>query len=105
MVGKIYSMILGMGPRWEIHRIDMNDPNGRLTLHVRFVASPPSGCDRCGSAPLEMEVERQEWHHDRLFDRPTFIHALVPAWSCPQCSHTISPPLPWARGGSLFHRH
>lgn len=101
-VEALFTSALGLVAPWEVVRVDLDAPKGRIDFEVRCAAKALT-CPQCGSAgqPVHDRL-RRSWRHLDFFQFQAWVHADVPRVSCAGCGKTTQVGVPWAREGSGF---
>lgn len=100
---ELFRAALGLGSQWNIDKIDFNQAEHELHVHLRYVMdSPLPPCRECGAAGVHIHDFRpHQWRHLDFWQHKTYLHADVPRVRCAG-GHVHVLEVPWARKGSGY---
>jgi transposase len=98
----LFTSALGLGPPWEVEKVDLDTARQRIDFEVRCTAKALA-CPQCGVADQRVHDRlRRSWRHLDFFQFEAWLHADVPRVACAGCGKTRQVGVPWAREGSGF---
>ncbi len=100
---ELFRAALGLGAQWNIDKIEFDQPQRELHIHLRYVMGstlPP--CRECGAAGVHIHDFRpHQWRHLDFWQHKTYLQADVPRIRC-EGGHVHVLEVPWARKGSGY---
>ncbi len=97
--------VLGIKPPWYVERIDCDEEEREIHVHLAFPRGSVFFCGNCGLGDCKAHDTRARKWQCRNFSRyRTYIHARAPRVRCESCRGVRTAELPWARPISRFTR-
>lgn len=93
---------LHLSDEWMVARVEIDDRETKVDLHVSRNGSTAPSCPGCGCACLPRDTVKRTWRHTDLFDMECVIRCDVPCYRCPGCVRILRIDIPWEKPGSGF---
>jgi transposase len=97
-----YALLLGLVPPWTVVEVDLNLPEKRIEIDVRWPDEFMVPCPECGRhCAVKDHREERRWRHLDTMQLQTIIKSRIPRSDCPEHGvKTIN--IPWAGPNSRF---
>lgn len=99
---KVYGELLKLEWPWRVDRVEMDEKQERVDIHLEHDRNARFLCKECGEeAPTYDHAPERMWRHLDLFEYAAYIHARLPRTQCKRCGVRLIVN-EWAEGGSSF---
>ena len=97
----LYTQILGIQAPWQVTDVEVDMPQGQVTVHVEREAGAKLCCPTCGQPAPGYDSRRRRWRHLDTCQYKTILEADVPRVKCPEHG-VVTTSVPWAEPNSGF---
>ena len=97
----LYAQILGIKRPWQVSGVDLNVPEGEVTVQVEQEEGVRSCCPTCGKESPGYDSRTRRWRHLDTCQYKTILVAEVPRVKCEEHG-VVTVSVPWAEPGSGF---
>ena len=97
----LYAQILGIKSPWQVSSVDLNVPEGKVTVQVEQEEGVRSCCPACGKESSGYDSRTRRWRHLDTCQYKTILVADVPRVKCEEHG-VVTISVPWAEPGSGF---
>jgi transposase len=97
----LYAQILGIKSPWQVSSVDLNVPEGEVTVQVEQEEGVRSCCPTCGKESPGYDSRTRRWRHLDTCQYKTILVADVPRVKCEEHG-VVTITVPWAEPGSGF---
>ena len=97
----LYTQILGIQAPWQVTDVEVDMPQGQVTVHVEREAGAKLCCPTCGQPAPGYDSRRRCWRHLDTCQYKTIPEADVPRVKCPEHG-VVTTSVPWAEPNSGF---
>ena len=97
----LYAQILGIKSPWQVSGVDLNVPEGEVTVQVEQEEGVRSCCPTCGKDSPGYDSRTRRWRHLDTCQYKTILVADVPRVKCEEHG-VVTVSVPWAEPGSGF---
>ena len=97
----LYAQILGIKSPWQVSSVDLNVPEGEVTVQVEQEEGARSCCPTCGKESPGYDSRTRRWRHLDTCQYKTILVADVPRVQC-EDHGVVTVSVPWAEPGSGF---
>src|SRR5210317_139459 len=97
----LYAQILGIKSPWQVSGVDLNVPEGEVTVQVEQEEGVRSCCPTCGKESPGYDSRTRRWRQLDTCQYKTILVADVPRVKCEEHG-VVTVSVPWAEPGSGF---
>ncbi len=97
----LYAQILGIKSPWQVSGVDLDVPEGEVTVQVAQEEGVRSCCPTCGKESPGYDSRTRRWRHLDTCQYKTILVADVPRVQCEEHG-VVTVSVPWAEPGSGF---
>ena len=97
----LYAQILGIKSPWQVSSVDLNVPEGEVTVQVEQEEGVRSCCPTCEKESPGYDSRTRRWRHLDTCQYKTILVADVPRVKCEEHG-VVTVSVPWAEPGSGF---
>ena len=97
----LYTRILGIQAPWRVSDVEVDMPQGQVTVYVEQEAGAKLCCPACGQPAPGYDSRRRRWRHLDTCQYKTILEADVPRVKCPEHG-VVTTTVPWAGPNSGF---
>lgn len=97
----LYAQILGIKSPWHVSGVDLNVPEGEVTVQVEQEEGVMSCCPNCGKESPGYDSRTRRWRHLDTCQYKTILVADVPRVKCEEHG-VVTVSVPWAEPNSGF---
>ena len=98
---ELYAQILGIKSPWQVSDVDLNVPEGEVTVRVEQEEEMRACCPTCGKESPGYDSRTRRWRHLDTCQYKTILVADVPRVQCEEHG-VVTVSVPWAEPGSGF---
>ncbi len=97
----LYAQILGIKSPWHVSGVDLNVPEGEVSVQVEQKKGVMSCCPNCGKESPGYDSRTRRWRHLDTCQYKTILVADVPRVKCEEHG-VVTVSVPWAEPNSGF---
>jgi transposase len=97
----LFTKALGLQAPWIVAKVEFNQDEGRLDMHISRKRGSKHPCPQCGTECDVHDTQKRTWRHLNFFQYRAYIHCDVPRINC-QEHGVLQIETPWSRPGSGF---
>jgi len=101
MVEELFTQALRLEAPWHVKKVQFNEAEGSIRVHVDFKRGSVFACPRCGRQAKAYDTTEKVWRHLNFMQYACYLVVRVPRIDCPD-DGVLQVEVPWARPAADF---
>jgi len=101
IIESLFEKALKLESPWQVKRIEFDELNKKLKIHIDFPRGTSFNCPKCGKKVKAYDTKEKTWRHLNFFQYECFLVVRVPRTECKE-DGVLQVEVPWDRNGADF---